>query len=114
MIADVMGMTIGPAEDHSPLIVASDRKEFVEIAFELLQAVGWRHPQVLEPGGGVHRLELALGASRDAAEVPDDLIGEPAFRLSVAEDLIIRVHTASRDAVNITGGAAADVQLADR
>jgi hypothetical protein len=42
------------------------------IAFELLQAIGRRHPQIFEAGGCVQRLELALGAPRYAFEVLDD------------------------------------------
>jgi hypothetical protein len=65
----VMGMTIDPAEDHPPLIVDPDGMEFFEVAFQLLQAIRRRHPQVLEPGCGVHGLKLALGAPRDGLEV---------------------------------------------
>ena len=39
--------------------------ELFEVAFQFLQAIRKRHPQVLEPGRGMHRLELALGPSRD-------------------------------------------------
>jgi putative spermidine/putrescine transport system permease protein len=94
--------TVDPAKDDPPLIIDADRVERFPIAFELLQAIGGRHPQIVEAGGCVQRFELALGAPRDAFEVLDDLIGEEPFGVPIAKGLDhADSYTVYRDTVKI-------------
>jgi len=59
----LVGVAVEPLEDHAPLVVDADRMNRPQAALQLLQAVRRRQPQVVQPGGGMDRLQLALGAA---------------------------------------------------
>jgi AraC-like DNA-binding protein len=73
---NVMSITLDPFEDHSPLIIDSDRVKLLEIALELFQTIRWRYGQILQAACRVEGFELTLRHSGDARELTYPLIPE--------------------------------------
>ena len=63
---DVIGIASGPPEADAPLVVDANTVLTVAIAFELLEAIARRCPEILEPHRRVYVAELS---EHDAAEV---------------------------------------------
>lgn len=59
--------------------------EAIQIASKLLQPVEWRHPQVIQPAGGIEGFELAFRLTRNTLKVADELVLKQRLRRFVAE-----------------------------
>ena len=69
---DLSGSSVRPAKDHPPLVVDPDAVQASETAFQGLQPVTWRRPQVAQHVGVVEHVELPCGDFRHSrpASVP--------------------------------------------
>ena len=54
----VEGIAVAPPKAHPPLVVHPDAVLARAFARKLLEAITWRHPQVIEGFGRVHDNEL--------------------------------------------------------
>src|SRR3990172_4207303 len=60
---DVMGVSVLPAEADSPLVVDPNAVLADAVPGEALQAVPWRHAELVQSLGGVHEQQLAVRSS---------------------------------------------------
>lgn len=56
---DVVGIAVDEAETDAPLVVHGDRMLALPVAAQRMEAIAWRHLQVVERCGEVHILEFA-------------------------------------------------------
>lgn len=67
---DVEGVSAIEPETDTPLVVHGDGMLASAIAFEGVQAIAWRHPEIGHVRGDVDGLELAQGTPGDVDRDP--------------------------------------------
>ena len=83
---DVMSVASSPTEADSELVVDADAVLADTITDELLEAVGWRDPEIGESGGSIEHDKLAQGnALKTRRKTTNSLALEQAFGVVVAE-----------------------------
>ncbi len=83
---DVMGVSAGPAEANTPLLVDADAMLPRPIAAELLEVVCGRNAKVEKAGGRVEQEKLAESDSQKLGRQPTDPLPlEETFGIPVAE-----------------------------
>ena len=82
---DLMRVTVEPLEDDSPLVVDSDGVELSQGTSKLLQAIGRRDAQIIEPRCRIDSFQFPLRLARDPRELPHLLVVEQRCSLLVTE-----------------------------
>jgi hypothetical protein len=83
---DVEAVPVAPEKADSPLIIDADAVLSRAFAFQCLEAVSWRNPEVGKGFGGVQHDELSKSDPMQfRREPPGPVPVEEAFRLMVTE-----------------------------
>jgi hypothetical protein len=62
---DVARRAVVPPEDHSPLVIDSNRTEALPRSLQRLQPISRRYTHILQPAGSMQVLELARRCSSE-------------------------------------------------
>lgn len=71
-----MRLAIYPFEDHSPLIIDSNRVVILQVALELLKPVRRRNSQIRKPARSIESLELTFDGSGKILKLAHPLVSE--------------------------------------
>ena len=82
---NLMGVTLDPLEDHTPLIVDSNRVEPFQISVQLLEPVRWRRQQIIETGCSINHGKFSLGWPRYSLELPNEKVIEQVLSTPITE-----------------------------